>query len=79
VGVAPNRLLAKLASRAAKPDGVCAADSVAAVQALLRGADVERLPGVCVGGGADACVCVSVCVVWAGVRGGECVFVRVVC
>jgi nucleotidyltransferase/DNA polymerase involved in DNA repair len=45
VGVAPNRFLAKLSSRAAKPDGVCCIDSIAAVQALLQGASVNRLPG----------------------------------
>lgn len=45
VGVAPNRLLAKLASRAAKPDGVWAVDSVGAVQQLLRETSVDRLPG----------------------------------
>eukprot|EP00775_Hariotina_reticulata_P006163 gene6163-6401_t len=46
VGVAPNKLLAKLASRAAKPDGVKVLDSVAAVQQLLQGTPVDRLPGI---------------------------------
>jgi nucleotidyltransferase/DNA polymerase involved in DNA repair len=45
VGVAPNKLLAKLASRAAKPDGVKVLDSVAAVQQLLQATPVDRLPG----------------------------------
>ncbi|KAF8054947.1 Poli [Scenedesmus sp. PABB004] len=45
VGVAPNKLLAKLASRAAKPDGVRVVGSVAHVQALLAAAPVDRLPG----------------------------------
>jgi nucleotidyltransferase/DNA polymerase involved in DNA repair len=44
-GVAPNRFLAKLASRVAKPDGVWCIDSVGAVQQLLRDTPVDRLPG----------------------------------
>jgi nucleotidyltransferase/DNA polymerase involved in DNA repair len=45
VGVAPNKLLAKLASRAAKPDGVHVVAGVAAVQQLLADTPVDRLPG----------------------------------
>lgn len=45
VGVAPNKLLAKLGSRAAKPDGVHVLGSVEAVQVLLAAAPVDRLPG----------------------------------
>lgn len=45
VGVAPNKLLAKLASRQAKPDGVHVVDGVAAVQQLLADTPVDRLPG----------------------------------
>lgn len=45
VGVAPNKLLAKLASRAAKPDGVLVVDSVGEVQRLLADTPVDRLPG----------------------------------
>jgi DNA polymerase-4 len=45
LGVAPNKLLAKLASRAAKPDGVAVVGRVEAVQALLAATPVERLPG----------------------------------
>ncbi|WIA21172.1 hypothetical protein OEZ85_005479 [Tetradesmus obliquus] len=46
VGVAPNKLLAKLASRAAKPDGVHVVGGVAAVQALLAATPVDKLPGL---------------------------------
>jgi hypothetical protein len=46
VGVGPNKLLAKLGSRAAKPDGVHALGSVGAVQGLLASTPVDRLPGV---------------------------------
>lgn len=45
VGVAPNKLLAKLASRAAKPDGVHVVGGVEAVQQLLAATPVDRLPG----------------------------------
>jgi hypothetical protein len=50
VGVAPNKLLAKLASRAAKPDGVHVVAGVAAVQQLLAEKPVDRLPGAQQGG-----------------------------
>lgn len=46
VGVASNKLLAKLASRAAKPDGMLVLDSTAAVQRLLQRTPVDKLPGV---------------------------------
>ncbi|KAF6250789.1 hypothetical protein COO60DRAFT_739178 [Scenedesmus sp. NREL 46B-D3] len=46
VGVAPNKLLAKLASRAAKPDGVHVVGGVEAVQQLLAATPVDRLPGL---------------------------------
>lgn len=45
VGVAPNKLLAKLASRRAKPDGVAIVDSVELVQQLLISTPVNRIPG----------------------------------
>lgn len=45
VGVAPNKLLAKLASRQAKPDGVAVVDSVERVQQLLTKTPVDRIPG----------------------------------
>lgn len=44
VGVAPNKLLAKLASAAAKPDGVLVVDSEAATQQLLASTPARRLP-----------------------------------
>lgn len=46
VGVAHNKLLAKLASAAAKPDGVHAVAGESAAAELLRKAPVSRLPGV---------------------------------
>ncbi|KAI8472519.1 MAG: hypothetical protein J3K34DRAFT_457786 [Monoraphidium minutum] len=46
VGVATNKLLAKLASRAAKPDGLLPLESGAAVRRLLQQTPVARLPGV---------------------------------
>jgi nucleotidyltransferase/DNA polymerase involved in DNA repair len=56
VGVAPNKLLAKLASRAAKPDGVHVVGGLAAVQTLLADTPVDRLPG---GGGCWRCALVT--------------------
>lgn len=47
VGVAPNKLLAKLASRAAKPDSlVVVLDNEEAIQRLLAPTPIERLPGM---------------------------------
>ncbi len=45
IGVAPNKLLAKLSSRKAKPDGVHVLESSAAVEALLQATPAARLPG----------------------------------
>lgn len=45
VGVAHNKLLAKLASAAAKPDGVHAVVGEASAADLLRRAPVSRFPG----------------------------------
>lgn len=45
VGVAPNRLLAKLASAAAKPDGVLLVPDQAAALELLSRTSASRLPG----------------------------------
>ena len=45
VGVAHNKLLAKLASAAAKPDGVHAVVGHSSVEDLMRRAPVSRLPG----------------------------------
>lgn len=48
---APQQVLAKLASKEAKPDGMLALDTAAAVDALLRRTPAARLPGM---GGAVA-------------------------
>jgi hypothetical protein len=45
VGAAPNRLLAKLASAAAKPDGVLLVPDQAAARELLSRTPASRLPG----------------------------------
>jgi DNA polymerase IV len=45
VGVAHNKLLAKLASAAAKPDGVHVVAGEAAAAELLQKAPVSRMPG----------------------------------
>lgn len=45
VGIAHNKLLAKLASRAAKPDGMLALDAQDKVQKMLATTSVRRLPG----------------------------------
>lgn len=49
VGVAANKLLAKLASRVAKPDGVHVVDGQA-LGKMLAETPVERLPGESGGG-----------------------------
>lgn len=47
-----NKLLAKLASRMAKPDGVAALLTREEVEAALQATPIHRLPGVMrVGGG----------------------------
>lgn len=45
VGIGPNKLLAKLASRAAKPDGLRALVAEAEVRALLDQTPLAQLPG----------------------------------
>ena len=45
IGVAPNKLLAKLASQRCKPDGVLAVSDAAAAQELLVAMPIKRLPG----------------------------------
>ena len=45
VGIAPNKLLAKLASGRAKPNGVCTVLSGAEVAALLKALPAARMPG----------------------------------
>lgn len=45
VGVAPNKLLAKLGSAAAKPDGLRALTAQQDIQQLLASTSIERLPG----------------------------------
>ena len=44
IGVATNKMVAKLASQAAKPDGVLVIGTQAALQALLAGMPAARLP-----------------------------------
>lgn len=56
VGVAGNKLLAKLASRVAKPDGVHVVDGQALLE-MLAGTPVERLPGERVGLVLDGVCC----------------------
>lgn len=45
MGIAPNKLLAKLASGMAKPNGMCTALSAAEVDALLVRLPAARMPG----------------------------------
>ena len=44
IGVAPNKMVAKLASQAAKPDGVLVVGTQAALRSLLAGMPAARLP-----------------------------------
>ena len=46
IGIGPNRLLARLATKRAKPDGLHALHSVAEGRTLLAGESVRELPGV---------------------------------
>ena len=45
VGIAPNKLLAKLASGRAKPNGVCTVLSGCEIAALLGALPAARMPG----------------------------------
>jgi nucleotidyltransferase/DNA polymerase involved in DNA repair len=45
VGIAPNKLLAKLASGRAKPNGVCTVLSGSEIAALLGALPAARMPG----------------------------------
>lgn len=45
MGIAPNKLLAKLASGRAKPNGVCTVLTGADVGALLEALPAARMPG----------------------------------
>ena len=45
MGIAPNKLLAKLASGRAKPNGVCTVLSASEVTALLAALPAARMPG----------------------------------
>lgn len=44
VGIAANKMLAKLASQASKPDGILVIDGHAALQKLLQRTAAARLP-----------------------------------
>lgn len=44
VGIARNKMVAKLASQASKPDGILNVDTDAALQKLLKATAVSRLP-----------------------------------
>jgi DNA polymerase-4 len=44
VGIASNKMLAKLASQAIKPDGILVIDGEPAMQKLLKTTAVSRLP-----------------------------------
>ena len=44
VGIASNKMVAKLASQASKPDGILVVDGPAALQSLLKATPAARLP-----------------------------------
>ena len=44
VGIGGNKMVAKLASQASKPDGILAVDGEGALQKLLRSTPAARLP-----------------------------------
>ena len=62
VGIASNKMVAKLASQASKPDGILVIDGQPALQTLLKATPAARLPR-CGGKVADTLTSAGVCTV----------------